>query len=360
MSFDLDRYYTPPDVARNALEKAELSYIPRVCADSTCGTGHLLNAANEVFGSLQCIGIDRDKQTIAELRQRNPNWALAVGNLLSKHSYKKSISAVIPEKVDLLVLNPPFSHGKRKSVEIAYGGQKFKGSVAMAHLLKSFELFKPSQGAVVIVPESLLYSETDLLARSVLAESYSFRKITDLESSTFHGTRANASIVQICQAELEDTPKETLRPTKKIEIFITRGSLPVHMMSCNPKGVPFIHSTDIRGIVEGLDTNNFLKTTDMSKGRITGWTILIPRVGMPERLLLRKVCFKSTVQLSDCVIALRCSNKAAAQAVELRIQASWDEFKNLYKGTGARYVTIARLRAWLANRNICDVAEVAS
>src|SRR5450830_1357415 len=100
MGLDLDRYYTPPDVARNALEQAVLPHIPKVCADSTCGTGHLLKAANDVFGPLQCIGIDRDKQAIAELRQRNPDWVLAVGDLLSDRSYKKTFSAVIPRHVD--------------------------------------------------------------------------------------------------------------------------------------------------------------------------------------------------------------------------------------------------------------------
>lgn len=354
MDLDLDRYYTPADVARTALEQADLPNTPTVCADSTCGTGHLLKAANDVFGPLHCIGIDRDRQAIAKLRKNNPEWVLAVGNLLSDLSYKRTFASVIPRHVDLLVLNPPFSHGKRKAVEITYGNRKFKGSVAMAHILRSFQLFRPIQGAVVIAPESLLYSETDFAARSALAETYSFRKIADLESCTFRGTRAHASIIQIGQIESDSIPTGSLPTTKAIGISIVRGGLPVHMMCSNSQGVPYIHSTDIRSMVEDPSASHFLKTADVYKGRVKGWTVLIPRVGMPDPRLVRKINVNEPVQLSDCVIALMCHTKAAAHAVELRIQTSWDEFRSLYKGTGARYVTLSRLRSWLAEKNICD------
>ena len=75
MPHDLDRYYTPAEVARSALERATLAGSPSVCADTTCGTGRLLNAANEVFGAVQCVGIDRDSNAIAALRKRNATSA---------------------------------------------------------------------------------------------------------------------------------------------------------------------------------------------------------------------------------------------------------------------------------------------
>lgn len=355
MGFDLDRYYTPLEVARNAMEKALLSHTPSVCADSTCGTGQLLRAANDVFGKLHCVGFDRDRQAIAKLKRHNPEWTLAVGDLLSDRSYKRTFSSKIPSHVDLLVLNPPFSHGKSKSIEITYENRKFRGSVAMAHLLRSFELFKPTQGAVVIAPESLLYSETDFDARSALAENYDFKKITDLESCTFKGTRANASIVQICRSTVEkSTDRQSSQLTKKIDVSICRGGLQVHVMRPNSRGVPYIHSTDIRKILQDPMNAPFLRTADVARGRISGWIVLLPRVGLPDRQLVKMLKLDEPVQLSDCVIALLCPNKAAALIVEQRIQGSWDEFRNLYRGTGARYTTLSRLRAWLAVRNIFD------
>lgn len=354
MLSDLDRYYTPEGVARSALERATLSYPTRVCADSTCGTGRLLHAANDVFGPVQCIGIDRDRKAIASLRQKNPNWILTVGDLLSERSYGAIFSKIIPKHVDLLVLNPPFSHGKRKFVAINFRGNQLKGSVAMAHLLKSFEIFSPTQGAIVIVPESLLYSETDFEARSILAEDYSVRKIVDLESCTFRGARAHASIVQISSAEQEIVSEAPQSPERKIFISITRGGLPVHIMNQSRGGVPYVHSTDIRKVVTGGTISCFRQTQDIAEGRIIGWSILIPRVGMPKRDLIRAVKIENPVQLSDCVIALEFTAKAAAKQVERRILASWDEFRKIYRGTGARYLTLSRLRTWLASRSVCE------
>lgn len=115
-----------------------------------------------------------------------------------------------------------------------------------------------------------------------------------------------------------------------------------------------MHSTDIRKVVEGATTSRFQHTADIAKGRITGWAVLIPRVGMPDLGLVRAVRFENHVQLSDCVIALVCSSRIAALQVEQRIRASWDDFRNIYRGTGARYVTLSRLRTWLAARSIHD------
>ena len=358
MPFDPDRYYTPEAVARGALERAALRYPPTVCADSTCGTGRLLAAANDVFGPLKCVGIDRDKRAIADLRRKNPGWTLAVGDLLSNTHYKKTFSAIIPKRVDLLVLNPPFSHGEKKSVDITYGAKHFKGSIAMAHLLRSFELFNPSQGAIAIVPESLLYSETDAIARSALQETYRFRRIAELESCTFRGARAHASVVQISSIELEQEtiPRGSLAHSKKVNVAVVRGGLPLHVMKEASWGVSYVHSTDIRKVVEGATKSCFRRTADIAKGRIAGWVILMPRVGMPERGLVKAIQLESPVQLSDCVIALSCSSKTAAMQVEARISAAWDDFRSIYRGTGARYVTLSRLRAWLAAKNIRDEA----
>lgn len=360
MGIDLDRYYTPLQVARRALEQAELPYVPRICVDTTCGTGQLLSAANDVFGSVHCMGIDRDLRAIARLRRSNPEWVLAVADLLSKRCYTTKFSSLIPRHVDLLVLNPPFSLGNVKSVDISYAGNRITGSIAMAHLLRSFELFKPAQGAVVIAPESLLYSETDCAARQILEKHYSLCKIGDLQSCTFKSARAHTSIVQIVRTQEVLETHELASPRKKLQISIARGGLPVHLMRPDDRGVAFVHSTDIRRLVTRQRISEHTKTASVAKGRVSGFVILIPRVGVADREFLACINLQSVVQLSDCVIALKCPSKAVALSVEQRIRSSWEDFRNLYKGTGARYVTMARLRAWLAQRSIFDKEADAS
>lgn len=342
MPIDLDRYYTPERVAINALEQATLPTLPKVCADSTCGSGRLLDAANAVFGPVESIGIDRDREAISQLRLRRPEWQLTVGDLLEKSPLDVARSAI-----DLLVLNPPFSHGKSKAVDICYGDKAMKGSIAMAHLLKSFEVFQPTLGAIVIVPESLLYSETDYIARQTLEEDYHLQKIADLERCTFHGARVHASVVQITPGKNRTYLKE-INPTADIILTnVVRGALSVHLKINDPTGSPFIHSTDIRQIFSNGNTSSLSRTSTTAKGRIKGWVILIPRVGLPAPQIVRAIKLSTITQLSDCVIALEFSNKAAALSAERRIHTHWIEFRGLYRGTGARYVTISRLNAWL-------------
>ncbi len=344
MPIDLDRYYTPEDVAVSALERGVFPIVPKVCADSTCGSGRLLDAANAVFGSVESIGIDCDVEAISQLRLRRPDWHLSVGDLLHP-STSETIHRQQP--VDLLVLNPPFSHGQKKFVEIQFAGKKMRGSIAMAHLLRSFDLFQPSFGAIVIAPESLLYSETDHDARQALAENYHFTKLADLQRCTFRGARVQASVVQIRPGGHPQSRQEIRNYNDAIQAKLVRGSLPVHLNVPDPSGVPFVHSTDLKSIAAAGKIDGLSKTSNVAKGRTKGWVILVPRVGLPDCQAVKAIKLEQTVQLSDCVIALEFSTKGAATKAEKRIHSRWSEFKDLYRGTGARYITIARLALWL-------------
>ncbi|WP_157665639.1 class I SAM-dependent methyltransferase [Pseudomonas fragi] len=344
MPIDMDRYYTPENVAIHALERGSFPSIPKVCADSTCGSGRLLDAANTVFGSVHSIGIDSDEDAITQLRLRRPGWQLSVGDLLQHNP-----TDVFPKRqsVDLLVLNPPFSHGKRKFVDIQYAGKDMTGSIAMAHVMRSFELFQPTLGAIIIAPESLLYSETDHIARQTLEEDYLFEKIADLERCTFRGARVRASVVQISPGARDLTHQEVKSNNVVLPTTLVRGSLSVHLNVIDPAGVPFIHSTDLKHIVVTGKLDELSKTSNVVKGRTKGWVILIPRVGLPDILYVKALKLMESVQLSDCVIALEFPTKSIALRAERRIHSRWQEFRSLYRGTGARYITISRLSLWL-------------
>ncbi len=355
MLLDLDRYYTPRDVAKEMLAN-NISYSPQICVDSTCGAGHLLEAADQVFEDTQCIGLDRDRNTIVSLRRKNPHWILSVADLLNSNSYKKTHAISKPNNCDLLIMNPPFSHGRQKSVDIEYLGKALKGSVAMAHILQSFQLFKPNQGAMVIVPESLLYSETDALARNVLGQQYKIEIIDELHSETFKGARARATIIKFTPGiTLPASHKQFFKNKEALQTHVIRGGLQVHAMQEDVSGVPFIHSTNIKELTTDKSLAGFFRTTNKTNGRVTGWNILLPRVGIPDKTALKAVYFNTEVQLSDCVIALNCKNKTYAQNIAKRLNQHWDGIINLYRGTGARYITISRLREWLSTINISNV-----
>lgn len=345
---DSDKYYTPPSIASKAFEYAQLASRPIVCADTACGSGSLLTAAENVLQAKYCLGIDNDHTMIRKLRRERPNWRLYVGDFLKRNL---TPSIAFPEssyEVDLLVLNPPFSMGAKKYISIKYLGQTIKCSVAMAHILRSFELFKPSHGAIAVVPESLLYSNVDENARELLQEQFSLSELLQLNIHTFKGASVNSSFVQF-KTDVHKNYEVQDSPIARNPIFtnIVRGGLQMHAFERIQSGVKVIHSTSLKFIaangIAGINEKTFVK----AKGRIFGWMLLLPRVGVPKEELFRAFHSKSEVQLSDCVIGLKFSAKDAAIIAEKRIRLNWNSLVNLYRGTGARYITIDRLRNWL-------------
>ena len=62
--------------------------------------------------------------------------------------------------------------------------------------------------------------------------------------------------------------------------------------------------------------------------------------------------FGQPVQLSDCVIGIRFPSYDAATKTAETIRANSDSLVSLYKGTGARYVTVRRVEEWCVSVGI--------
>jgi hypothetical protein len=354
-SIDTDKYYTPLSIASKAFERANLSGRPVICADTACGAGSLLAAAEDVLQTTHSLGIDSDPDTIRELRRARPNWRLFVGDLLKRNRAPSTDFSDSTYGVDLLVLNPPFSLGPRKYVTIKYQGQSLKCSVAMAHILRSLDLFKPRQGAIAVVPESLLFSDTDQNARELLYQEFSIFNLFQIGICTFKGARVNSSFVQLSTtgAKPNSLPNVST-PRDVIPATIVRGSLQMHTFTRMKSGTRVIHSTTLKLIaINGISAATD-KTTIAVKGRISGWMLLLPRVGTPREEAFHIFYSKDELQLSDCVIGMQFSTKLNAQNAEYRIRTNWISLVDLYRGTGARYVTVDRLLAWLGGIGIQD------
>jgi hypothetical protein len=84
----------------------------------------------------------------------------------------------------------------------------------------------------------------------------------------------------------------------------------------------------------------------------TGPCVLVPRVCEPNVGKIVLYTGRAALALSDCVIGLICKNTLDAQALRDLFVREWPEFKSLYGGTGARYITLGQLDHWLKLRGV--------
>lgn len=346
---DLDRYYTPPSLA-SELVAAGLATVPqaRVIADTACGAGNLLTAAEGILSGATCIGIDTDRNAIRRLRVRNPQWLLSVANVLDSRVFPRVRAVTDAPDCDLLTLNPPFSMSESKSIAALFYGSELRTSVAMAHILRSLEMFEPAGGAVAIVPESLLFSDVDAKARELVAQRYNVNVLRGLSNSTFQGARANALLVKWTPRKLiAEVVIAHSAHSAATEPVITRGGLPIFEARRSRNGIPLVHSTSIVRLVETGSTDHCTSVKPIARGVVSGVLLLLPRVGVPLREYVRVVRVTSPVQLSDCVFSLRFSSMRKASLFRACILECWDDLVSRYRGTGARYISVARMNDWV-------------
>lgn len=351
---NLDQYFTPQSVAQRIVETVEPRGDSFLCVDPTCGSGNLLSACEAALPGAVCVGIDRDARVIRNLRRAYPHWRLSVADLLCDRSLKAAAVFRTVERVSLLVLNPPFSQSGRKSLGMAFGGEQFRVSPAMGYVLRSFEVFRPQFGAVAVVPESLLYSDVDREARCAIAAHYSVRELFELRSSTFSGARARTVAVQFLPSAGVAVPSSQEGPSPRHLLKLVRGCLAVHHALLGHGGTPYIHTTDLAEVVGGGPA--LRRTRASCKRSVSGWQILLPRVGAPKEPLVNPVFLPQTTELSDCVLGLGADVRVLNRVANL-IRKEWLEFSNLYRGTGARYITVGRLATWFHERGFAVVVD---
>lgn len=336
--FDLDRYYTPIDLAEQVLSESGV-VSSKLCIDSACGGGNLLMAVESNITSVKCVGLDNDGRAIKTLRRSKPSWILSQGDMFNPLSIARTKAQSEFSNCDLLFINPPFSQNNRKLLETNFDKQTIACSVAMAYVLNSIEHTNPDN-ALLIVPESTLSSDLDLKARVALEACYEMRELFDLRNTTFKGARVNSAVVQLTKRRVRRQVFHKYPVKIKNSLLtVVRGGLPVHLLEESEAGVPFLHSTD-------LVRQGSRKTEQRYSGRVKGWMVLLPRVGVPAQEAVTVKEFKKEIQLSDCVFAVLCKSEQDAKNIE-RMTKNREDFLKLYRGTAARYLTKRRLEDWL-------------
>jgi hypothetical protein len=350
----LDAYYSPPWLA-NELAAALPSDLRGVVLDPSVGGGALLTAIDARFGAdVKLVGLDVDGPTIASLGAIHGEWLLSRADLLNTRSRRASHAwRLASSEVAAVVMNPPFSYRGNGGAIVRF--HEFEGRVApaMQFLLAVLTDLRPSVGVYAVLPDGALDSDKHAALWSVIQSRYGVERLQRLRTTTFKGARVSTSLVRIVsgRSHLESVPPppqaRALAPKDCRCVSLIRGNVPVYRLTEFSGGdsVPFLHTTNLRqgGSELSASSRNAVEAPIAIMNRVGKWRD-------PECVDLGRVV------LSDCLIALRPHLRTQIQPLMADLAGSADMFAAAYRGTGAQYITVAKVSqlleqvGWLPHR----------
>lgn len=337
-----DLHYTPTLLAQHLVSFIEKRNISSI-ADFCVGEGDLLIAAKKRWPEANFYGCDISEKTIASMKKKHPNWMLSKCDFLNPKSRRSN--HILKNKYDLILLNPPFTCKGATIESVVFEGIEYHMSTAMAFFVEAIHYLKEEGIMYAILPQSIAYSKKDEKIRNYLREKYNFRILEERNNQEFEKCAPNIVLASINDKNtftVPDTPNQLKIKIKKLHI--QRGNISMHeIKEIKTSPIHLIHSTNIR---ENKIINLKYKV-DPIRSIIYGPALLIHRVGQPN---INKLCIineNEVYALSDCIIGIKAENIEDCHILKELILKNWFYFSNLYKGTGAKYITIERLKKFL-------------
>lgn len=339
-----DAYYTPTVLAEKLISLVPENQINTV-ADFCVGDGQLLRAAESRWANATFCGTDICKDTLRNVRKAHPNWNLGLCDFLKTNSKNQChVLRKCDQGFDLVVLNPPFSciGGSKYTVEL--DGQFFDCSTAMKFTVEALRYLSNIGQLFAILPNSVAYSEKDARLVKYLREYHNFNVHQDTGQRHFENCASHVILISLKSAIVSDARHPYAVTVPNVSgIQVIRGRIQMHSLkNSKQKIIPLIHTTDL-GDYRVHTPYRWVDKAAVVKGPF----IAIPRVGNPN---VSKVCMylgQASFALSDCVVVLTTGNVNMLQTLHKHLVENWDRFKELYSGTGAKYITIKRIKSYL-------------
>jgi predicted RNA methylase len=337
-----DSFYTPDNIASYMVESCALTS-PLHVADFAAGDGALLAHATKKWANLTVYATDIDVNAVNRLRSRNKSWHVSKCDFLTPASrHRSSLVQSLAGKVDLVLLNPPFSCKGAARFSVNVDSALVRCSRAIAFVLASMEYLNSNGEIVAILPVSCFSSQKDTLAWKILEERFTIRCGSTAGRGAFPGCFARCTVVRFSPRRRKKCRQISNAKSKShLAVRLVRGSVAMHTdTGCDRT---LVHSTDL------LNSSVVLNGHMGSRNRpsVTGPSVLLPRVGKPRIDKVALYVLRKRVVLSDCVIGLQCRTKDDAKWLQLRIEENASEYLRIYSGTCAQYTTIKKLTAFL-------------
>lgn len=335
-----DSYYTSEAFAEILMSFIDFTNVKTI-ADACVGGGNLLQAALAKKSNLICYGTDISDEVVTILRKSHPRWILDVCDFLDEQSRMHSFWG--RTQFDLMVLNPPFTCRGSVIRAVSYKGEKYHVSTSMSFMVNALSCIKKGGIIYAIMPISTIYSQKDRKIWNEIFREYEVVVHHEAEHEVFGDCAPNVAIISIKRGKTQTPLFSFPHMTVSMKIEVMRGKKNMHYMSQRPGTKQLIHTTSLQRnkIVENLHvSDNVLK--------VKGPGVLIPRVGLPDP---NKICLMPSSKecaISDCIILLKTTCAKDSRVLKNMILNDWKNFRTLYKGTGAKYITIERLKHYLS------------
>lgn len=339
----MDRIYTPPALAARLIEHVRLKR-PTKIADFAAGDGELLRAAQERWSKSTFIATDINPASVSLIRRDKPLWRVGQCDFLKASSRARCRALADAARVSLVLLNPPFTCRGGSSWNTHLNGRNLRSGLAMAFVINAIPYLARNGEIIAVLPAGCLWNERDEQAWSLLKKIGQVDVLGENGHNIFLGYSPRTVVVRFRNGSsgghgiLPIKSENKVVLSSMITVEIVRGRVSMNTLNGNHAEImrPLVHSTEL----EERGLNLTRRTVDSRYMSISGPSVLLPRVGCPNKLKIHTYHGRRKIVLSDCVIALKCKTWEEAEVTRKNLLENWDEIEKHYVGTGARHLTI--------------------
>ena len=311
----------------------------------------MLLAAATMWPHATMVATDIDPRAVRNLRELSDGWRTGVCDFLNPRSRQSSpVLRTLMGRIDVVLLNPPFSCRGGTRVSATAGGVTSKCSVGLAFVVGSIDYLVDGGELIAILPEGSLTSEKDARTWSLLRNMGVTEVLKTNGLRTFPRAVVRTALVRFQkrpspargQSYPVANPRSVSLPELHVPVHIVRGTTMVSEIERSPNStdsIAFVHSTHL----QDFTISCHFEVRSRPGRCAVGPMVLLPRVGQPRRSKVARYLGSTAFMLSDCVIALTCHSSEATELLWQDLQANWSLLEQEYVGSGARYTTNRRL-----------------